>query len=281
MDDTSVVDAELEFEPEPDPVDHIHRVSWRKGALLEQQTPSCQAPRAWSALTTNNKLGRSPQSPASVSSPTSKFGNMSPSTSTSKYDCAWDALFSADVTDDSNDDDSRINQLLDLFENEMSEETQRESFTQESQFEAPLLSQRGENIAGSIEDSIVSDSTQLQSIEAACPKWRDNIRFALAHRGEAEIRQALERVQLSMQALQATKEKVSTVWNRQEVVLKLFEMSLSASLSRLDRPEEESLQSASTKETTSGKPTSITQGKTSSRLSPVIECEEGLSQSSQ
>ena len=258
-DETSAIDAELDYEPEPDPVDHIHRASWRKGAIVESQTQMCLASGAWSALTTN-KAGRNHQSPGSALSPVRELRNVSLPTSVSKYDCAWDALFSADATDDSNDDDSRINQLLDLFENEISEEsvspetptfasTQREGFTQESQFEAAVLSQRGENLAGSIEDSIVSDPTQLQFIQAACPKWRDNIRFALAHRGEVEIRQALGRVQRSMQALQATKEKVSLVWNRQEVVLKLFEMSLSASLSRLERPEEEPLQSDSTKET--------------------------------
>lgn len=291
-DNISVIDAELDYEPEPDPVDHIHRVSWRKGAIVERQAPLCLASGAWSALTAN-KVGRNPPSPGSASSPVRELGSVSLPTSVSKYDCAWDALFSADVTDDSNDDDSRINQLLDLFEDEMGEEsvsleaptfasTQREGSSQASQFEGAVLSQRGESIASSIEDSIMSNLTQLQSIEAACPKWRDNIRFALAHRGEAEIRQALERVQRSMQALQATKEKISLVWNRQEVVLKLFEMSLSASLSRLEQPGEESLQNESTKETANlskKEPASI-QGKASNRLSPVIECDELLSQSS-
>jgi hypothetical protein len=288
----SAIDMEYDYEPEPDPVDHIHRVSWRKGAIIESQTPFCQGSGAWSTLTTT-KDGRNPQCSGSTSS--RELGNVSLATSASKYDCAWDALFSADVSDDSNDDDSMIDQLLNLFENEISEEsaspgastsasTQREGFTQESQFEAAVLSQRGENMAVSIEDSIASDPTQLQSIEGACPKWRDNIRFAFAHKGEAEIRQALERVQRSMQALEATQQKVSTVWSRQEVVLKLFEMSLSASLSRLERPEEVSLQGDFAKETAKVRKkeaTSSIQGKALDRLSPVIECEGLPSQSSQ
>lgn len=293
-DNASAIDMEYDYEPEPDPVDHIHRVSWRKGAIIESQTPFCQGSGAWSTLTTN-KDGRNPQCSGSTSSPVRELGNVSLATSASKYDCAWDALFSADVSDDSNDDDSRIDQLLDLFENEISEEsaspgtstsasTHREGFTQESQFEAAVLSQRGENIAVSIEDAIASDPTQLESIEGACPKWRDNIRFALAHKGETEIGQALERVQRSMQALQATKQKVSTLWSRQEVVLKLFEMSLSASLSRLERPEAVSLQGDFAKETAKVRKKEVTssiQGKALDRLSPLIECEELPSQSSQ
>jgi len=227
-----------EFEAEPKPVDHIHRVSWRKGTKVHDQSPLLRGSGAWSALTNNNKVaGNSfidakPPSPQSVASSTCG-DNLLLSTSydDSKYNCAWDALFSENVTDD----DTGVDQLLDLFETEMADEDDHApSFSQQPEFETAPLTQRGQVVADSIEEEIASDPTRLQSIEAVCPNWRDNIRFALAQRGPAEIRQALERVRHSMDNLQSTKKKVATVWKRQEVVLQLFEMSLSASLSRLD-----------------------------------------------
>ena len=231
-----------ELDTEANPVDHVHRLSWRKGTKVEAHSPLLRGSGAWAALTTkatgNSHVNIKLYSPHSVASstrgPRSLLLSNSPN---SKYNCAWDALFSDDVADD----DTRMDQLLHLFENEMLDDgvvtsdssTRAQAFSQQSDFETVLLTQRGETVAETIEEEIMSDPTQMKLIEAVCPKWRDNIRYALAQRGPEEIRQALEGVRRSMKNLQATKEKVITIWKRQEVVLQLFEMSLSASLSRL------------------------------------------------
>jgi hypothetical protein len=281
-DTESVLDVEesvadhSEFDPEPHPIDHIHRVSWSKGTKVEGQSPLLRGSGAWSALTTkmtgNVFVGTSPASPQSVTSaPREPWNQMLLTSSDSKYNCAWDALFS----DDAADDDGRMEQLLVLFENEMVDGDLVTSFSQQSDFEMTSLTQRGENAAETIEEEIMSDPTRMQSIEAVCPKWRDNIRYALAQRGPAEISQALEGVRRSMKNLQATKEKVTAVWKRQEVVLQLFEMSLSTSLSRLSTSE--SPESHATNADDESVIASAVQVKRSTAaLSPIVEGDETL-----
>lgn len=282
-------DDELDSEPD----DRIHRLSWRNGAKAHGQNPLLRGCGAWSALSTSNKsdsaaLAKSnPPSPLLSSSPTRKQG--SPLLSMSeRYNCAWDALFMEDDAVDDDNDDARIDQLLDLFDAELADGScsmsgpsapapTQEGFTQESELEMIMLTQRGESLVELIVDKIVSDPLQLQSIEAVCPKWRDNIRYALAQRGEPEIRQALERVQRSMKILHATKERVSAVWKRQEAVLQLFETAMLASLSRLESDEsrdtDDSLKIANdNKEPVA----SLFHEEETDMLSPIIEGDESL-----
>jgi len=279
------------FDEEPEPVDRIHRLSWRKGTQVETQSTLLRGSGAWSALATkkteNSFADTNPPSPQSVTSLTR--GDklfLSASHGDSKYDCAWDALFSEDLSEE---DGTRMDQLLDLFENEMPDEddsvvtsrssTPANTFSQESGFEAVPLTQRGESVADTIEQEIMSDPIRMQSIEAVCPKWRDNIRYALAQRGPAEIRQALERVRRSMTNLQNIKQKVSTVWTRQEVVLQLFEATLSASLSRL--PSDGSPESNSFEDDEPAPFAPPVQVARTTVLSPIIEGDEALMQPSQ
>lgn len=284
-------DSVVDDEPEPEPVDRIHRLSWRNGIKVEDQSPLVRGSGAWSALTTTNKssstalVESNPYSPLSSTSPTRGHGG-SLFPTPERYNCAWDTLFMDDVVDDT-DDDARIDQLLDLFENDSISEPSaaraptQEGFTQESQLDARILTQRGESVAESIESEITSDPLRLQSIEAVCPQWRDNIRYALAQRGETDIRKALERVQRSMETLQRTKEKVSTVWKRQEIVLQLFETAMLASLSRLESDESPDDDDPTT--TNDGKKSagSSKQEQTTSMLSPILEGDESLTKPSQ
>lgn len=267
--------AGLDEDPEQAPVERIHRLSWREGTKVEGQSPLLRGSGAWSALTTTKAVEK-PLSAPSEAAATSLL----PLPNDSKYNCAWDALFSDDLADD---DDAQMDQLLGLFENDIPDEsdasTSSEAFSQQSAFEAAPLTQRGESVADTIEEEITSDPTRLQSIEAVCPKWRDNIRYALAQRGPSEIRQALERVRRSMTNLQSTKEKVSAVWKRQEVVLQLFEMSLSASLSRLSPDSQSRTDASDDEQVLLTRP--FHAAKEANALSPIMEGNESLTQSSQ
>lgn len=274
-----------EFEPEPEPADRIHRLAWRKGGKVEGHSSLLRGSGAWNALTTNapeNSLvdikPSSPQTAASMTQGTDSSLMPTPPTRTDTYSCAWDALFS----DGFSEDDEGLDQLLDLFESEMcddepdgrGDEGTPDAFSQQSAFETPLLSQRGESVVNAIEEEITSDPPRLQSIEAVCPKWRDNIRYALAHRGPAEIRQALDRARRSMTNLKRTEEKVSLVWQRQRVVLELFESSLSASLSRLTTVDDSSDESDE-------RCLAVQQNKETTVLSPIMEGNEDVTQPSQ
>lgn len=289
--DDENVAAHSDLDSEPEPVDHIHRLTWKKGMKVETQSALLRGSGAWSALTTKETQS-SPgdantalfQSVASPSKEDDLFRSGSHDDD-DKYNCAWDALF-ADMTDE--DDDGKMDQLLDLFETEMSQDddpmasdasTLEQALSQRSEFESVPLTQRGQDVANKIEEEIMLDPMRLQSIEAVCPRWRDNIRYAVAQRGPAEIRQALERVRCSMNNLQNTKQKVSIVWKRQEVVLQLFEMSLSASLSRLpseESPDENCDANAEGDEPTLASPSARLREAT--LLSPIIEGIESLSQ---
>lgn len=230
--------GEMDAEEEEPPVDNIHRLAWRNGAKIETQSPLLRGSGAWSALTTNKPTTKSSpvlaETSLSVTSPARETEGYKPRppTRNGNYNCAWDALFSDSMDDD---DETRMDQLLGLFETEMQDDCSSDSqmCSQQSAFETLPLTQRGESIAETIEEEITSDPVRLHSIEAVCPNWRANIRFALSHRGSDDVGLALERVRRSIVNLQNTKEKVSTVWKRQEVVLELFEAALSASLARL------------------------------------------------
>ena len=241
---TQGVENYANIDPELSPIDRIYRLSWREGAKAEQQSTLLRRSGVWSALTTKPCTSATTASDcllssqyASTASPSRWSSGLLRLTSNQKYICAWDALFSDPVASD----DGAMTQLVDLFETETSggDATCAETSTNEltssqlSVDETPILSQRGESLAVMIEDKIISDPIKMQLVEAMCPNWRENIRYALAQRGEDEVREALERVQHSLKKLETMKEKIPALWKRQEVVLQLFEMSLSESLTRL------------------------------------------------
>lgn len=244
LEGTQAVEDFANIDPEISPIDRIHRLSWREGAKAEAQSPLLRESGVWSALTTKpcttttnaSDCLPSPQYD-SITSPSRQPSGLPPSTSNHKYICAWDALFSDHIASE----DGAMTQLLDLFEAEMTggdatcSETPINELTssQLSVVETPILTQRGESLAEMIEDKITSDPIKMQLVDAMCPNWRENIRYALAQRGEDEVREALERVQHTLKNLETMKEKIPAIWKRQEVVLQLFEMTLSESLTRL------------------------------------------------
>jgi hypothetical protein len=244
-----VIEAVEEYadcDPETSPVDRIHRLTWREGAKAEAQSPLLRGTGLWSALT-NKSCTTSPNAsdclPSSqhdsiASSPRQSRDHLRSTSNDDTYICAWDALFSDHIASD----DGGMTQLLDLFEAEIMDgdavsaetPTKELASSQTSLVETPMLTQRGQSLVEAIEDRITSDPIQLQAVEAVCPNWRGSIRYALAQRGEDEVREALERVQHSIENLKRMKEKIPALLKRQELVLQLFEMSLTESLTRLE-----------------------------------------------
>jgi hypothetical protein len=235
-----------DIDPETGPVDHVHRLTWREGVREMAQSPLLRGSGVWSALTikswsTNMKTSDCLPSFQHdyVASPLRRSNDLLRSTANDdKYICAWDALFLDHIAND----DGGMTQLLDLFQTEMADGdvVSAESMTEElassqtSLVETLVLTQRGLSLVEAIDDKITSDPVRLQAVEALCPNWRDSIRYALAQREEDEVRDALDRVQRSIENLNGMKEKIPALLKRQELVLQLFEMSLTESLTRLE-----------------------------------------------
>ena len=275
--------------PEAAPVDHVHRLSWRAGSKVEPQSPLLRGSGVWSALTTVKGASTADEGANGDNLTTVQSESISsceqngPRKSTSadnKYSCAWDAMFSEHI---GSDDEMGMHQLLDLLQAEIMDDDDvvRSSqpakdnamSSQRSSVELPLLTQRGENLAESIEDKIMSDPMRMQAVEALCPNWRENIRYALVQRGKDEVRQALDKVRQSMKNLNAMRENASTLWKRQEIVLSLFEMSLSESLSRLTTAGSQSSQSIDVAEAKTVQTFSDTDT-AAPNLSPISEGDE-------
>ncbi|KAI2506789.1 hypothetical protein MHU86_7684 [Fragilaria crotonensis] len=99
------------------------------------------------------------------------------------------------------------------------------------------LSQSAQEIAATLECKVTADLKRLSRIEKACPNWKENVRFALHQRTEDDISIALDNIRASRARLDKMKEEFVSALQRQQTVLQLFEMTLSASLKRANGEE--------------------------------------------
>ena len=95
------------------------------------------------------------------------------------------------------------------------------------------LSPRGNQVADSIEQSIINDSTKLASIERTCPEWRDNIRYAQLQTDPDELGSALQSVKKAKSKVNQIRERVLQALMDRESTLEMFEQSLKRSIDRL------------------------------------------------
>lgn len=96
------------------------------------------------------------------------------------------------------------------------------------------LSQRGQGIARGILNRIDTDPDKVALLDTECPKWRENVAYALLQQHDGDdLREALESVHQKQADLNRTKEIFLKTLVRQKTVLSVFEDALSQSLSRL------------------------------------------------
>jgi hypothetical protein len=205
----------LETEQEA-PADNFQRVSWRDGKQGESDSRPL-----WSAMSSGK-----------ASAAERSSGN---ETST------WDRMFSKRMNSPSVG--GGFDELLGLFGSDapglslLSQPSTVHAIDEEDDEDAQIntsqLSQPAQDLADSIEAKVIADPVKLARIEEACPNWRENIRFALLQRGEGDIHAALINIQDSKAKLNKMKEEFLAAWGRQQTVMCLFEMSLSASMQRV------------------------------------------------
>ena len=151
------------------------------------------------------------------------------------YACAWDRVFAE------NTDEEGVEELLNLFEQEDTE-SRRQCRMRMISVPSPvvdlsMLSQTSRQLAKSIESIIINDSEKHASLDQICPHWKENIRYALKQNDEGKIGSALEHVRQSRARIELMKEKMLGAWKRQQVVLDLYDISLTESLKRLEEKE--------------------------------------------
>lgn len=101
------------------------------------------------------------------------------------------------------------------------------------------LTQRGRAAAEELRDSVLADPPRREAIEAACPGWRESVRFPFLHTKGTGVRSALERVRERRRRLDVARRRLLDRLYQQESALELFEATLERSLRRLEGGEEE------------------------------------------
>ena len=204
------VSKHLEDELE-EPAEPVQRITWRDGKMIA--TDKDHQP-IWSAISSG------------------KFG------SEIHGESAWDQVFTKRMLPDAVDG---FDELLGLF----GDESTTRSLTVQHPHRDPddehwlservnlsQLSQSAQEIAATLENKVTADVKRLSRIEAVCPNWKENVRFALHQRAEGDLSSALENIRESRAKLDKMKVEFASALQRQQTVLQLFEMSLSASLKR-------------------------------------------------
>ena len=156
-------------------------------------------------------------------------------TDSSTFTCPWDRLFA----DDEKVDKEGVDHLFGLFEDCESAPTQAvESTTTNSQLSPEkaislsMLSQQGQTIANDIEAEVLADEKKLNSLQIACPNWKENVLFALFQKDGSSTVEALEQVKETRRRNLERKRKILEAWARQEAALDVFETALQSSLDR-------------------------------------------------
>ena len=195
---------------------HVHRLKWNNQSDL----PSTQSPL----------LSRTGQGIWGALKPLQFSEKCS-----DKYVCAWDQVFlEEDLAEEG------IEELLDLFEHEVGNPQQsncREplrTLIENSLVDLSMLSQPSQQVAKSIESKIIADAEKHAMVEHVCPNWKENVRYALYQHDEVDIGSALEQIRQSRTRMDSRKEQIMAAWKRQQVVLDIYEMSLTESLKRLE-----------------------------------------------
>ena len=100
-----------------------------------------------------------------------------------------------------------------------------------------MLSPATQQLVHSMESKILADLEKKASVERVCPNWRENVMYAFHRRDADEIGSAMADIRDARTRMDAMKEKMLAAWNRRKAVLDLYEMSLKASLQRLEEKE--------------------------------------------
>ena len=214
-DDDSVVNHDGTIENES-VTDRVHRLKWNGPSEL----PSTQSPL----------LARTGQGLWGALKPLDFSEKCS-----DKYVCAWDQIFMKEQLVEGG-----VEELLDLFEQEVGNSQEPEcraslsTLIENSLVDLTMLSQPSQQLAKSIESKVIADAEKHAMVEHICPHWKENVRYALHQHNEVDIESALEKIRQSRIRMDSRKEKMLAAWMRQQVVLDLYETSLTESLNRLE-----------------------------------------------
>ena len=185
-----------------EPAEPVHRVTWRNGNMEAAEAEHS----IWSAV---------------------HCGEFA---SSIHEESSWDRMFAERIIPET---ENGLDALLELFGAECAGPSMQGGLGL-SQVSSSQLSQSAQNIAATLEVKVTADPVRLSKIEGACPNWRENIRFALRQREDDDIKSALENIRESKAKLSKVREAFLSAWKRQRAVLQLYEMSLSASLRRVN-----------------------------------------------
>lgn len=146
--------------------------------------------------------------------------------------CDWDFLFQDNQI--AGTDGNGIEQLVGLFDDSITSHNETDTSNMavdSSPVHLSDLSQRGKNKALELISWMEEDCSKMEALQMTCPSWRENLAFCMKQEKE-HIRAALKRIQDRRKLMMEYKRRVIEAWERQEMVLALFEQGLHSSLGR-------------------------------------------------
>lgn len=155
--------------------------------------------------------------------------------------CAWDSLFAGEIDKIEQADDEGIDHLAHLLgelptvpsTQDSVEGGENQELPPENPINLSMLSQEAQNLAGSMLKEVRDNRSTTMKLDAYCPQWKENIAYAFHQKKEGDVLKALEKVKRSKDAMEAERQKILEAWERQQVVLAVFEKALASSLHRL------------------------------------------------
>jgi hypothetical protein len=150
-----------------------------------------------------------------------------PYSSAGGYKSLWDRLFD-DPTELEDLNLEQLEKMLDQFD--PLDSTQKES----SPVRLSMLTQRGRLLADEMIVRISSEPDRLAHLDSTCPKWQENVLFALHQDSVSDVQEAIDGVTHAQFKLRRLKEAMVKAIEAQEEVLAVFHEALTQSLTRFD-----------------------------------------------
>jgi hypothetical protein len=226
-------DFNTEYAPEPEYVENHSHIVWKQGDERAARKASNNGASAslWGVLST---IREENDEEVDVSSPSSSMNQ------TRSFSSSWDAMFAekTEEAEQSQVEEEGLDHLFGLFEESPVKLGASQTKSQGVPFpdvniSMSMLSQEAQDITSTFCAEITTDKAKTSSLERSCPNWKENIAFTFFQKEKGDLTDALENVKHSRRRMLEKKRKFLEAWDRQEMVLEVFESALSTSLDRI------------------------------------------------
>jgi hypothetical protein len=224
-------DVPIEYVPERECDDRIHRLEWSNDATNSTDEDTGIA----SGSIFDTVLRMTQEHHDEIDNVNTRKGKPLP---------LWDDLFESKNRGDEKakaDTEAGLDDLLCLFEDGATDDSHGENNDSDSvqtskdeqhRIDSSLLSQGAQEVANEVISGVLSREKTAATLEGSCPNWKENIYFALIQKDPNEIRKALENVQESRMRMQAQKAQLLKAWECKHAALEVFETALKTSFDR-------------------------------------------------